>query len=40
MKNEKLVGFEGLSDDEDDDMDDGAMEGDDMGSAGGLDIGA
>ena len=36
MKNEKLVGFEGLSEDEGDDMDDGAM--DDMGD--GIDLGA
>jgi len=39
MKNEKLVGFEGLSEDEDDDMDDGAMDTiDDIGD--GIDIGA
>jgi len=39
MKNEKLVGFEGLSEDEGDEMDDGAMDTiDDMSD--GIDIGA
>lgn len=39
MKNEKLVGFEGLSEDEDDEMDDGPV-GEDMGNAGDMGLGA
>lgn len=40
MKNEKLVGFEGLSEDEDDDMDDGSVGGDDMDNADDMGLGA